>query len=229
MATDSLYLKAPIASNGGRVALFTPEEHFVISRWIKRPPIEPIPEGLTEETALERLGFAAPCSHYSRSDAAVAAIMLEKIQKRLPQWGAYFEGHAPSEAVVNARAFRGSSALRDVVLRPVHLFTINWATSGPGYDWPAAYHLTWLPLYDCHVVTESLDGPDAFGYCDFALGWFPHGQETVAGVRKIVIAKWYSQMMFRHQRKWECVTRPGLVTESQAVNWRGRVWPRSLR
>jgi hypothetical protein len=47
---------------------------------------------------------------------------------------------------------------------------INWADSGPGLSWPADYNLVWLPTYDRFVLTYSADSPDAFGYCDFALG-----------------------------------------------------------
>jgi len=57
-------------------------------------------------------------------------------------------------------------------LIPQYLLTINWADSGPGFSWPVAYHVTWVPICDEYVVTQSADSPDAFGYCDFAIGYF---------------------------------------------------------
>ncbi len=71
------------------VNLFTPEEHRILSEWLDTKPH--CPEGApTLETALERLGFgeelAAP--YYTDVDAAVAFIVLESVEKRLPQWAA---------------------------------------------------------------------------------------------------------------------------------------------
>ena len=54
---------------------------------------------------------------------------------------------------------------KDARLRfnPKLLFSINWATSGPGYEWPEAYYVTYVPGLEKYVFTASRDGADAFG------------------------------------------------------------------
>ena len=74
---------------------------------------------------------------------AVAQILLHHVQDSLPQWAAIY-----------AR----------LQFTPRLLFSINWATSGPGFEWPEAYHVTYVPRLEKHIFTASRDGPDAFGW-----------------------------------------------------------------
>jgi hypothetical protein len=126
-------------------------------------------QDIVVEEAVSRLGFDKQIDHYRRIDAAVAFIVLERVEQRLPQWAAVRDNE-----VILARKHRDGTKVpnRKVLLQPRHLFTINWADSGPGFSWPTAYYVAWLPYYDRYVVTASADCPDAFGYCDFALGAF---------------------------------------------------------
>ena len=41
---------------------------------------------------------------------------------------------------------------------PKLLFSINWATSGPGFEWPEAYYVTYIPGLEKYVFTASRDG-----------------------------------------------------------------------
>ena len=69
------------------VSLFTKEEHAIIADWLNvelNCDQTNIPSSLE---ALEALGFEGRASAYSEDDAAVATIVLERIQKTLPQWG----------------------------------------------------------------------------------------------------------------------------------------------
>ena len=70
---------------------------------------------------------------------AIARICLESAQRSLPQWAMVRDGK------VTLGRRRQRTARRARKLRPVHLFTINWADSGPGFSWPEAYHVTCLP------------------------------------------------------------------------------------
>jgi hypothetical protein len=72
---------------------------------------------------------------------------------------------------------------------PRHLLTINWADSRPGFSWPVAYYVAWLPYYDRFVVTASADCPDGFGYCDFAIGSFGIETPLKEGARKAISAR----------------------------------------
>jgi len=104
---------------------------------------------------------------YSRSGVAVAQILLERVQDRLPQWGVLTD-----DGVQLARPILDRRAERKVELWPRHLLTINWADSGPGFSWPVSYYATYVPGFDLTVVTGSADCPDAFGFCDVAIGSF---------------------------------------------------------
>ena len=98
---------------------------------------------------------------------AVARLVLSHIQCRLPQW-------STTGSSGEVQAARSHQPLRQspVNLLPRHLFTINWADSGPGFSWPEAYHLTFLPGFDRFVVTASQDSPEMHGYTDEAIGHF---------------------------------------------------------
>ena len=82
-------------------------------------------------------------------DAAVAHIVLSAIQERLPQWAAV-EIDAVGNTIHTARPIQKGNK-KKIELKPQHLITINWANTGPGISWPAAYHLTWLPHYDVNI------------------------------------------------------------------------------
>ena len=69
----------------------------------------------------------------------------EQVKRQLPGWSAITD----DGEFVTERHFRGVSAIphrKVAVLPPRHLLTINWADSGPGYSWPVAYYVAWLPL-----------------------------------------------------------------------------------
>ena len=68
------------------VDLFTKEEHVIIADWLSVKPKCDLSNLPSAWEALETLGFEGRASDYSESDAAVAAIVLERIQHTLPQW-----------------------------------------------------------------------------------------------------------------------------------------------
>ena len=116
----------------------------------------------------------------------MAAIVLERIQDTLPQWASVKlrENEYEENVITLAREVKARRARCTVELVPQYLLTINWADSGPGFSWPVAYHVTWVPIYDEYVVTQSADSPDAFGYCDFAIGRFPKTDDFVTAAAK---------------------------------------------
>ncbi len=114
--------------------------------------------------------------------------------------------------------------LRKVSLSPILLFSINWATSGPGFDWPEAYHLTWLPTHSCFVVTCSADSDDAFGYCDFALGSVPAGGDVTAKACAVIARNWRRKRKVCSQPPWHSVVDAGTVSAITAEEMATRVW-----
>ena len=203
--------------------LFLPEEHAILSDWFNtRPAVDsPLP---SVEKALDALKFGdLELPDYSTLSAAVAFIILESIEDRLPQWAVCYE-NGDSEL---ARDYRSSEIIPDrtVIIVPRHLMTINWADSGPGFSWPVSYNVTWLPQYDRYVVTASADSSDRFGYPDFALGHFGKEQSVLEGAKEIITRDWHRQYDEWGQHPWAYLFNTGLVSESLADNWAHNVWP----
>jgi hypothetical protein len=92
----------------------------------------------------------------------------------LPAWSAL----RADGSFLRARTYRDDGKIRNrkVFVAAKEMFTINWADSGPGFSWPVAYYVTWLPCYRRSVVSASADCSDGFEYNDFAIGSF--GSDT---------------------------------------------------
>jgi len=203
-----------------RDGLFTDIEHAVLANWLHLKP--PGAARIRFDDALAELGFAERCEPYSRTAAAVAHIVLEAIEDRLPVWACWKD-----DKLITARSYREPhrKPRRRTALFPSELFAINWATSGPGFEWPVHYHLVWTPIYDRFVVTASADCPDCFGYADFALGHFGRGDDVEHSVISIIKRDW---TMLRDEcglQRWEMLLRAGLVKEDAVEALAQQVWP----
>jgi hypothetical protein len=204
------------------VDLFSPDEHAVLADWLGvRPP--KLAKGIDPADAMARLGFEKEPNHYRLIDAVVAFIVLENAEKRLPGWSALLA----DGSFVSARAYRDDEKIpsRNVLLQSRQLFMINWADSGPGFSWPVAYYVTWLPRYDRFVVTASADCPDGFGYCDFAIGAFGSDKPIKEGARSVVCGDWKDQWRAWEQQRWAYLFNTGLISHEEANAWREEVWP----
>jgi hypothetical protein len=208
------------------VTLFTPVEHAVLGRWFD---VEPQPEaaGIDPESAVAELGFLArPAEIDSLFDAAVAHILLESVEQKLPQWAAVAPRGSKESRILFARDYRDPDGkpLRKISLASRSLFTINWADSGPGYSWPVEYRLQWVPFYERWVVTASADSPDAHGYCDFALGSFGRDEAIEKSVGEIIKADWTEQFSKYGQHRWTYLLGVGLISKKTANKWADEVW-----
>jgi hypothetical protein len=208
------------------VDLFTKEEHTIIADWLQVEPRHDVSALFNITDALETLGFVGDASGYSEVDAAVAAIVLERIQYTLPQWASVKlrENENEEANITLGRNVKARQALRTVELVPQYLLTINWADSGPGFSWPTAYHVTWVPIYDEYVVTQSADCPDAFGYCDFAIGHFPKTDDFISTAAAGIRSDWEWQRDQFNQSRWAYLFDSGLIDETMAIRLREEVW-----
>jgi hypothetical protein len=202
-------------SSASQIQILTPDEDAIITRWLK-----PRSKGSVAylSGALARLGVKRePSEPYTSLDAAVASVILLPVEQRLPQW---------TDGVVYARGYTDPDRklLRKVSLSPILLFSINWATSGPGFDWPEAYHLTWLPTHSCFVVTCSTDSDDTFGYCDFALGSVPAGADVTAAACAVISKDWRRKRRIAAQPPWQNFLEAGTVSPVAAETMRAKVW-----
>jgi hypothetical protein len=201
-------------SDAPSVSLFTADEHLVFSDWfgVDHPDSgRPIGDILDEWHIADEIVF------YRRTDAAVAQIVLEGIQDRLPTAWASSSGLT--------RTFSDRRAHRRVELWPTHLFTINWANSAPGLSWPVAYKATYIPGFDRTVVTASADSTDAFGVSDIAIGSFGPEVTILQGSHKIIVSDWSSQFASHNQQRWEYLEYTGLVSDAEAQAWADEAWP----
>jgi len=208
-----------------QIEFFAPDEHAVLSRWLAHRYDAAVPaDDLVE--AMARLGIEdEPHDLYRPIDAAVANIVLCQVERFLPQWVAVYP-----DRTVFARQYREPDGRgpRKASLLPMKMFTINWADSGPGFSWPEEYRVTYLPLFNRYVVTASADSPDAWGYCDFALGSIPSGQSVVERACRIVARDWRRRMS-AGQPRWQGFWSAGTVDEARAQRMADRVWGRGAR
>lgn len=199
---------------------FLPEEHRIISEWLKVEPVEEIPADLNSETALNNLGLDNDeVRIHSNTDYAVAAILLERVQGRLPQWASVRE-----DAVTLGRQLRDKGAERVIEMTPRHLFTLNWADSGPGFSWPEDYNVTFVPVYDVFIVTGSVDSTDIYGVTDFALGHFPKEEDLLAASGEIIFQEWKELATSYGQHRWAYLFGEGLMDTAAAQSLADRLW-----
>ncbi|MDA0702968.1 MAG: hypothetical protein O3A96_06985 [Proteobacteria bacterium] len=199
--------------------LYLPEENVVIAHWLGVEPVEEVPADLTLDLALEKLGQTKELHEYTSADAAVAVIALASIQKRLPDWMGEYRRKTSADGVSDHEP-----ADRGVALMPVHLLTINWASSGPGFDWPVSYLATYLPLYEVYVVNSSADSDEMFGVCDLAIGSVAVTEDLREGAGAVIGRDWLKQYEECSQEKWEEIIDAGRITHGQAEAIAGGVW-----
>ena len=150
----------------------------------------------------------------SELDAAVAEILLQSLRDELPQWA----------IVQHDQLVLGRKRTTPLVspFQPVHLFTINWANSGPGFSWPVAYHATMVVDFRRTVVTASADSEELYGFTDFAIGRFSADEDLLQGTHKVIVGHW-SQAARDGQSRWEQLFETGHVDADVAFVWADEV------
>ncbi len=148
----------------------------------------------------------------------VARVCLDSVQDQLPQWGCVRGGEITLARPIHPR--RGVV----VELAPQHLFTINWADSGPGYSWPEAYYATWLSGFRRWIVTASVDSTDTWGVTDLAIGVVGARGDLVRCCGRVIVQYWRQWHYCEEMEGWECLWDTGRVDAGLALEWRERVW-----
>ena len=196
------------------VEFLTPEEHSVISAWFGAEP----PAGTPSlDEAIAALGFVEGDWGPPQVPWVVAYIVLESVEHDLPQWQDW-----QGAQIVYGRIYRSPRAVPNRLTKPqcYHLFTINWATSAPGIDWPLAYYVTWVPRYRRYIVTVSADCPESLGgHTDTALGHFSGNVDLHDACQDIIAKTWSGR---RH--RWESLTSTGIVNSYAVEYWADQIW-----
>ena len=182
-------------------------EHEVIGNWLS----------LVKEREKGALPIDNNCfnnvSGKLELDNEVANILLDTFQSHLPN----FRWHDQNK---NLRSARDNRVLKErkVQLFPLHLFTINWATSGPGIEWPETYSVTYVPSHNVRIVTASSDSDDMWGCTDLAIGWCKPHRSPDFGVKKI-IKTWWRKIHVSLGHPWADFYSEGLVDPDRAEKW----------
>jgi hypothetical protein len=217
--------------NESKIEGFFPREHAILAEYFdlqeKQPqqarafdPHEITSEENIYDEAVE--GIACRKSYGSRDynaiDNAVARIALAPVRGNLPTWGclgkdgAFHSRQLENESLLPVRGYRSD---------PVHVLSINWASSGPGYSWPLKYYISWIPYYERYVVTVSYDSPEVEGYLDLAIGYLAEGASVEKELKSVIVRHWDRDSMYL--QGWEGVIDPGIVkdpwTWREEVSW----------
>ena len=157
-----------------KTASLNSTERVIVERWIAGTSIH-LSSGDALCRHLADIGINKPPIDYSPFQAAVGRIL-----------DGWYEGEftVPSTA-------EPSTARRSLPSKS--LFTINWATSGPGVEWPAHYDLFLLSRSTAYVVVMTAD-IESFGYRKFALGRFSTQSDVLHGVEQIIVSDWNWRM-----------------------------------
>ena len=178
------------------------------------PGLEPIYNSIGVPTELDP----------TRTQVAVAQILLSAIQDDLPNWGCT---NADGELEVGRFPHRRLPDAR-LNFNPQHVCTINWADSGPGFSWPEAYYITYLPSFKSHVVTASRDGVDAYGCLDHAIGFVEGNAEVTEAAKQTIVAFWQHQHENFDQERWAYLFNEGLIDKATAQAWADEAWPEEV-
>jgi len=156
-----------------------------------------------------------------RIAVAVAQILLNPIQDSLPNWG----GSDNDGNIVLGRNPHHRHKDGRLAFNPQHICTINWADSAPGFSWPEAYHVTYLPGFGKYIVTASRDSDSAWGCLDHAIGVGDESFTPIEISKRAILAYWSEQMGEYDQGRWAYLFYEGLIDEKTANAWADEVWP----
>ena len=182
-------------------------EHDVIGKWLS----------LMQEREKGRLTSSNEAANNMSGDleldSEVASIILDTKQNHLPNYR-WFDKEG------NLKSVRGKKDIkqRKIQLLPVHLFTINWAYSAPGLDWPESYSVTYVPSHNVRIVSASSDSTDCYGYTDLAIGCCKPYRTPEFGTKK-VIQSWWRRLHEWLGHPWADVYSTGLVDADRAEKW----------
>ena len=181
-------------------------EHEVIGKWLSL--MEDKEKGLIPIDKNKDINLCGDLE----LDNEVASILLDTVKTRLPN----FHCCHTDGTEVHGRNFQGLKK-RKIQLLPLHLFSINWALTAPGLDWPETYLVTYVPGHNVRILTSSQDSDDCWGYTDLAIGFCKPHRSPEFGVKK-VIRSWWNQLP-NAIHPWVIFTKAGLIDEDRAEKW----------
>ena len=197
--------------------LLPDDEILVLESYITNKPTYHLDARLDE--IFEALGVPEDITP-ERISVAVAQIILNSIQDTLPNFAICNADHS----IILCRSQHRRHKDAWINFHPQHVCTINWADSGPGYSWPEAYHVTFLPGFNKYIVTASRDGTDALGCVDHAIGIVDVDVTPIEAAKVSIIHYWNEHVYEGDQGRWEYLFDEGLIDNATANAWADEVW-----
>lgn len=183
-------------------------EHYYLNKQLAMPPYLLLQSGLWDQPL--------------EIENAVARLVLEGVESRLPNFTVM---NTETRFVQTSRPAPSKRALtRSVVSLPTFLFEINWATSGPGFDWRESYHVSFVAEYGVHIVTASQDSPDALGFCDLSIGYFDKSDDPTSHALAVVRDWWLSKVADYDAGEYESLCCTGAANRAQIAEITSEVW-----
>lgn len=108
--------------------------------------------------------------------------------------------------------------------KPALALDVNWATSGPGFEWPEVWHSTTIAELQIYVVTASRDSEDAYGCTDHAIGWWPTSISRAAATRELIEADWRHRRDQYDQARWKRSLCGGFLRSDTVEAMAAAVW-----
>jgi hypothetical protein len=102
------------------VDLLTRQEHAIVADWLGVAALCDTAGLPSASDALKELGFHGKTYDRSEADAAVASIVLEAIQKRLPQWSWKAKLASGGSEILNPLYWCAQATVRSLLARAAH-------------------------------------------------------------------------------------------------------------
>ena len=166
--------------------------------------------------------YISPDATPPEIDIVVARVILKSIQNTLPQWASVSADYEVSLNREEIKRIPQSKHKLELNFSPKLICCINWADSGPGFSWPEAYHITYIPDFKKYIVTSSRDGDDVYGCADHAIGWGELIEGELEIAKRCVLDHWSS--LNWEQERWAYVFDEGIIDSKIATEWANEIW-----
>ncbi|MBS0394449.1 MAG: hypothetical protein JSR54_07455 [Proteobacteria bacterium] len=213
-------------------AIFRPDELLLLDYWLNvgihaefgsgfRDSVDRRLQTPEYSAAAQRLGFSGDARRgFHRLQAAAAHCLLVPAWDRLPRWRVGSQGHIRiARQNLNPR-YRPR---RKIETAPIHLVTIDRGATPVGLVDHVAYHATWVPGYECRVVTVSGETAQEAGYLDFAIACIEANGDWRRTAKRAVLSDW-QRLAGQGALRWKEMVAGGLISESEAIELANEAW-----
>lgn len=173
------------------------------------------------EKALKKFNFDPEDLNTPFDSIAIAKVLLNNIQSRLPNSGIVNECGYVSFTKNIEKNNLGPSKIAFI---PRLIFSINWADTAPGVSWPEQYRITYVPDYNKYIITASSDSQDFYHGIsgDIALGT---SSDKIESIKSVITGHWNELKLEYEQLEFAKILHEGLIDKNEINKWKKEIWP----